>query len=102
MACRRRVESRAGLLDFHTEIYRIRQRLDDLLARRQAGMVPHVLGPGLARHRHLAAVEHIVINHELDDTRGPSNILHVLHDVLAARFQVGQEGRLVRDSLKII
>ena len=89
MACRRRVESRAGLLDFYyTEIYRIRQRLDDLLARRQARVVRHVLGPGLARHRHLGPVEHIVINHELDDTRGPANVLHVLHDVLAARFEV--------------
>mmetsp|Transcript_4839 Transcript_4839/g.12153 ORF Transcript_4839/g.12153 Transcript_4839/m.12153 type:complete len:223 (+) Transcript_4839:790-1458(+) len=81
---------------------RIRQRLDDLLAWRQAGMVRHVLGPGLARHRHLGPVEHPIVDHELDDARRPANILHVLHDVLAARFEVGQEGRFVRDSLKIV
>ena len=51
-------------------------------------MILHVLGPGLARHRHLAAVEHAVVDHKLYDAGRPSDILDVLHDVLAGRFEV--------------
>mmetsp|Transcript_16306 Transcript_16306/g.48671 ORF Transcript_16306/g.48671 Transcript_16306/m.48671 type:complete len:356 (-) Transcript_16306:207-1274(-) len=80
----------------------VRQRLDDLLARGQPGVVRDVLGPRLAGHGHLRPVEEPVVDHELDDARRAADVLHVLHDVLARRLQVGQEGRHVRDALEVV
>mmetsp|Transcript_12878 Transcript_12878/g.36744 ORF Transcript_12878/g.36744 Transcript_12878/m.36744 type:complete len:273 (-) Transcript_12878:921-1739(-) len=88
----------AGLLD------RIVKGTNDFLPRREARMVHlgKILIVSLTRHSHLVAVEHAIVDEELDHTGRTTNVLNVLHHKLAGRLEVSEEGGLVRNALEIV
>ena len=86
----------AGLLDGGF------QWLDDLLALLQAGQIFQVLRDRLAGDGHAIAVEQLLIQQVLHHRRGAADVMHVLHDVLAAWFQVRDVGDAIAHLLKVI
>jgi hypothetical protein len=53
----------------------------------------HVLGHGPPGHGHAIAVQIAMLEHGLHQQRNAANLEHVLGDIFAARFQVGDVGR---------
>ena len=87
-----------GLLDGIVE------RTDDFLPRSEARMVhfSQILVVRLTGNGHLVAVEHAIVDQELDHTRRATNVLDVLHDIFARRLEVREERGLVGDALEIV
>mmetsp|Transcript_31242 Transcript_31242/g.82783 ORF Transcript_31242/g.82783 Transcript_31242/m.82783 type:complete len:535 (-) Transcript_31242:39-1643(-) len=78
------------------------ERVDDVLPRHEAGQLGQILGNRLARDRHAVAVQVAVLQHVLEHRGRASNGVEVLHDVLAARLEVGDEGRRRREPLEVV
>mmetsp|Transcript_13416 Transcript_13416/g.57198 ORF Transcript_13416/g.57198 Transcript_13416/m.57198 type:complete len:458 (-) Transcript_13416:380-1753(-) len=75
---------------------------DDLLAFAQVGTRREVLGHGLAGARHAAPVDEAVFQEVLEHAGRASDLVHVLHDVLARGLEVRDEGDPVGDSLEVV
>ena len=78
------------------------ERADDVLAVLEAGERVEVLGERLARDGHDVAVDELVLEEVLEDGRDAANLVHVLHDVLARRLEVGDERYPVAHGLEVV
>src|SRR5690606_41090814 len=59
----------------------------------RSGELREVLGERLARHRQAVAVERAPVEQHLQHRRRAADRVEVFHDVLAARLEVGEQGR---------
>ena len=75
---------------------RVADRIDDLLVRRELHAL-QVLADRLAGHGHAVAVEVAALEQRLHQNRHAADLVHILGDVFAARFHVGDIGRLAED-----
>ena len=63
---------------------------------RQTGMVGQIFPVGFARNGHLVPIKQIVVHHEFDHARCPTNVLHILHDVPTRGLEIRQEWNLYK------
>ena len=73
---------------------------DNVLTGRQTGMVGQVFPVGFARNGHLVPIKQIVVHHEFDHARCPTNVLHILHDVPTRGLEIRQEWNLYTNVTK--
>ncbi len=77
------------------------QRRDDLLAVIQAGYAGEVFGNGFTGHRQAVTVEEAVVQQVFHDRRYAADVVQVLHDILAAGFEIGETRGPIADALEV-
>jgi hypothetical protein len=85
-----------GLLDG------VAEGTDDLLALGHVANILEVLGHGLTSDGHTTSVDGALLQEELEDGGGTTNVIKVSHDVLAGRLEVGKQGGAVTDGLHVV
>jgi hypothetical protein len=75
---------------------------DNLLALGHVADILEVLSHGLASNGHTTAVDSTLLQEELQDGGGTTDIVKVGHDVLAGRLEVSKQGRAITDGLHVI
>lgn len=89
-------------LDVTSLLDRVGDRANDLLVRGEVGRLLEVLGEGLTSDGHARAVNQALLEQELEQSWGTTNVVQVRHDVLARGLQVSKEGNTVGDGLEVV
>ncbi|TKW50631.1 hypothetical protein CTA1_5680 [Colletotrichum tanaceti] len=75
---------------------------DDLLVGRERRHVLDVLLHRLSGDGDAGAVNHALLEEELEQAGGAADAVHVGHDVLSGGLQIGEEGGAVGDGLEVV
>src|SRR5207249_2948338 len=88
-------------LDVPGRLQRVGERTHDRLPRRETWQLLHVLTYRAAGHGEAVAVQQPLVEEHAHHGRDPADGVKILHDVRAARLEVGQERHAVAHALKI-